>query len=50
MFEKAGKEGEKTEKGMFVEGKGVLPPSCYLGRQLSVTEKQCGDEFLYDGD
>lgn len=49
MFEKAGKEG-KTEKGMFVEGKGVLPPSCYLGRQLSVTEKQCGDEFLYDGD
>ena len=43
MFEKAGKEGEKTEKGLFVGGKGVLPPSCYLGRQFSVTEKQCGD-------
>lgn len=35
MFEKAGKEGEKTEEGMFVGGKEVLPPSCYLGRQFS---------------
>ena len=53
MFEKAGKEGKKMGKGMFVGGKGGLGSLLLPGKAVlfNVTEKQCGTcRFFYDGD